>query len=112
MKRKLDRKKWAKRLLRHGASIHPPSKESVQAIEALREKMRTKAPTEWHDSPPIEPGDYQFWCNESGRVDQIEVYLHNSELWVNCPDTGRNPLSIYHASLSNPKWRKPPPLTP
>lgn len=111
MKGKLDRKKWAQRIQKYGTSIHPPSKEAMEAINSLREKMRPKSETEWKDSPPPEPGLYQFWCNESGRVDVIRVFVQNRELWVNCPDTGKHPLAIYHAALSDPKWRKAPPTT-
>lgn len=103
MKTKLDRKKWAKRVLHHAVQQRSLVDEN---LNALREKMRPKSESDWKDSPPPEPGRYDFWCNESGRVDVLNVYLREGDLWVTCPDIGAHPLDIYHAALSNPKWRK------
>lgn len=36
----------------------------------------------------------------------VDVTPEVTELWVECPDVGKNPLQVYHDNLCNPRWKK------
>lgn len=61
----------------------------------------------WKKTCPKLPGRYLIRCMETNdKPSLVEVFLIYEKLWVKDSDIGTCPLTTYHGSLMDLKWKK------
>lgn len=63
--------------------------------------------TPWSYEHPRKPGEYEFRCGELDHAIERRTVerIPFMGLWVECPDTGRHQVGVYHDALTDASWR-------
>lgn len=84
--------------------INAPAKEQAEARKLM---AAVWSPNIWSPDAPTDPGIYEVRCAEAPDACMVEIARRaDNSLWVECPDTGTNPLDQYHANLTDAEWRR------